>query len=199
MTDENYDAAGSDRPFRILAVCTGNICRSPMLERVLQSQFDHIAVGEFEVTSAGTGALVGSPIDTQVAELIHLLGGKSTDFEARQLKKETIEGKDLILGLTREHRSSVVDLAPSLVSKTFTLREFVRALTTLQGDTTLSGPRRWREIVPKAVRSRKANPLSPEADDVVDPHKRPNHIYQQMTRELVPAAKAIANWENRHR
>ncbi|WP_446740540.1 arsenate reductase/protein-tyrosine-phosphatase family protein [Ornithinimicrobium sp. CNJ-824] len=44
---------------RILVVCTGNVCRSPLVERLLQQGLDERwGPGAFEVRSAGTGALV---------------------------------------------------------------------------------------------------------------------------------------------
>jgi len=49
-------------PGRVLTVCTGNICRSPFLERALQAELDRSwGRGEIEVASGGTGALAGSP------------------------------------------------------------------------------------------------------------------------------------------
>jgi protein-tyrosine phosphatase len=186
-------------PFRILAVCTGNICRSPMVERLLQSALDAIAQSEFEVSSAGTGALVGHPMDAKIAGFVHDLNANSEDFHARQLEGHILDDKDLILTLTREHRRHVIEKAPSLVRKTFTLREFARLITTLDGDSSLSGPRRWREILPKVVRARSSHPSGPSNDDVVDPYRRPDEVYQQMVHELVPAVRILVHWENEHR
>ena len=49
---------------RVLTVCTGNICRSPFIERALQAELDRSwGPGVVEVTSAGTGAMVGEPMN----------------------------------------------------------------------------------------------------------------------------------------
>lgn len=189
----------TDMPFRILAVCTGNICRSPMVERLLQSALGNIAPGEFEVSSAGTGALVDRPMDPQVAGFVHVFDGVSEGFRARQLEERILDGKDLVLALTREHRGRVIEMAPQLLRKTFTLREFARLLTELDGDTSVSGPQRWRSILPKVVRARTVHPSDPSHDDVVDPYRRPDEVYQQMVRELVPAVKTLVDWEFSHR
>lgn len=188
-----------DTPFRILAVCTGNICRSPMVERLLQSSFATIAPGEFELSSAGTGALVGAPIDAQVAGLVRVFNGNPEGFRARQLSEGILSNQDLILTLTREHRSRAIEMSPSLLRKTFTLREFARVLATVDGDQSLDGPRRWRALLPKVVRARSAHPSDPSHDDVVDPYRRPDEVYQQMVRELVPSVQSIVAWELEHR
>ncbi len=189
----------TDTPFRILAVCTGNICRSPMVERLLQSAFERIAPGEFEISSAGTGALVDYPMDAQVAGFVHVFDGDSENFRARQLEERILDGKDLVLTLTRAHRGLVIEMAPSLLRKTFTLREFARLLEDLDGDPSLTGPHRWRAILPKVVRARTVHPSDPADDDVVDPYRRADEVYQQMVRELVPAVKTIVDWEYSHR
>ncbi|MUK02274.1 low molecular weight phosphatase family protein [Vibrio cholerae] len=188
-----------DPPFRILTVCTGNICRSPMAERLLQKALTRIAPDEFEICSAGTSALVDSPIEPQVAGLVRSFDADSENFRARQLDESILDGKDLVLTLTRQHRGRVVEMAPSLLRKTFTLREFARLLSSLDGDPSLSGPTRWRSILPKVVRARSVNPSDPGQDDVVDPYRRPDEVYQQMVRELVPAVETLVNWESKYR
>lgn len=188
----------TETPFRILAVCTGNICRSPMVERLLQQAFTSIAPGDFEISSAGTNALVGAPIDTQVAELIRVFDGDPEGFRARQLNHRILEGQDLVLALTREHRSRVIEMAPALLRKTFTLREFARVIRTVNGDQSLNAPQRWRSVLPAVTRARSAHPLEPSGDDVVDPFRHPSEVYQQMTRELVPAVKNLEEWEYKH-
>ncbi|HSP60467.1 MAG TPA: low molecular weight phosphatase family protein, partial [Ornithinimicrobium sp.] len=60
---------------RILVVCTGNVCRSPLVERLLQDGLDERwGTGRFVVRSAGTGALVDHPMDERSAEVLTGLG-----------------------------------------------------------------------------------------------------------------------------
>lgn len=166
---------------------------------MLRSAFARIAPGEFAISSAGTGALVGFSIDAQVTDLIRAFEGDPEDFRARQLEKRILEGQDLILALTREHRSRVIEMSPSLLRQTFTLREFARLIDKIDGDASLDGPNRWRAALPKVVRSRAAHPSAPELDDIVDPYRRPKDVYQQMAQELVPAVKTLVHWEYSHR
>lgn len=186
-----HDAGASQTPFRILTVCTGNICRSPMAERLLQAGLDERFPGQFEVSSAGTGALVGNPIDARVAGFIHELGGDDENFSARQITPGILEGQDLVLALTREHRSRVVEMSPAMLRRTFTLREFARLLPGLPLDDSLQGADRWRAAIPKALRARSAHAGPPEDDDVVDPYKRGDDVYDRMQRHLYRALQTL--------
>ncbi|WP_461170405.1 arsenate reductase/protein-tyrosine-phosphatase family protein [Arthrobacter sp. Z1-15] len=83
----------TNTPFRILTVCTGNICRSPMAERLLQTGFDEMAPGEFTVASAGTGALLGSGIPYRRSEDVY-----------QQMVHQLIPAVDTLLSRERKHR-----------------------------------------------------------------------------------------------
>ena len=189
----------TDAPFRILTVCTGNICRSPMAERLLQAGFDSLAPGEFEVSSAGTGALVGHPIEPHVAGFVNVFGGSSENFVSRQLTPQILAGQDLVLALTRGHRSKIVEMSPALLRRTFTIRELARLLPQVEADPQVSAAERWTAAMSRALRLRSAHPAAPEDDDVVDPYRRSDEIYQQMVRELSPAIKDILAWEYQYR
>ena len=110
-------------PFKILTVCTGNICRSPMAERLLQHGLDQVSPGAFEVRSAGTGALVGHAIEPHVEGFIRVMGAPTDNFAARPLTPAILAEQDLVIALTRAHRSKIVEMRPALLKKTFTLRE----------------------------------------------------------------------------
>ncbi|MEO8284563.1 MAG: hypothetical protein ABI568_14370, partial [Pseudarthrobacter sp.] len=56
-------------PIRILTVCTGNICRSPVAERLLQAGLEQVKPGAFRVRSAGTRAMVGDPVQPLSARI----------------------------------------------------------------------------------------------------------------------------------
>ena len=56
------------RPFTVLAVCTGNICRSPAVERLLVAELG--PGSDVHVVSAGVGAVVGAPISPPMAALL---------------------------------------------------------------------------------------------------------------------------------
>ena len=101
----------------VLAVCTGNICRSPAVETLLRTVLDTSVT----VRSAGTNALVGRPIAEPMAELLTAGGFPPADFAARQLTPDLVEEADLVLALTPRHRARVVESVPSAVRRTVTV------------------------------------------------------------------------------
>ena len=117
--------------FRILTVCTGNICRSPLAEQLLRRE---LAGVDAVVSSAGTGALVGHPMADRAAAYSRRLGGEPDAHAGRQLTSALLRESDLVLVATRRHRKAVVELLPRASRSTFTLREFARLLGTVNPD-----------------------------------------------------------------
>lgn len=154
-------------PFTILTVCTGNICRSPAAERLLAEELG----GSVEVSSAGSGAVVGHPIDANMAWLMRRDGYRADGFAARQLTEALVRSADLVLALTREHRALIVDLAPAAVRRTFTLTEFAAIVRDLPAIdlSLLTSAERLRTLAPLAVAARTTSALAPEAMDIPDP------------------------------
>ena len=183
-------------PFKILAVCTGNICRSPMAERLLQHGLDQVSPGTFEVSSAGTGALVGHGIEPHVQGFIRVMGAPADDFVARQLTPAILAEQDLVIALTRAHRSRIVEMRPALLKKTFTLRELARIVPQIEVPLGMSPAERWEAMIPLAIRARGTQRVEPEDDDVVDPYRRSDEVYEEMRGELVPAVKPLIDWSS---
>lgn len=179
------------QPFRILTVCTGNICRSPMVERLLQANLDERFPGQFSVESAGTKALTGSPVDSRIAMYIQTLGGSTAHFSARQLTPEILKGQNLILTLTRDHRSEVVQMSPSVLNKTFTLGEFSRLMSEFTPKAPLRGQDLWRAAIPNLLRSRSRHHVDARLDDVVDPFRRPEEVYETMRLQIVSSMQKL--------
>ncbi|MDM7855450.1 arsenate reductase/protein-tyrosine-phosphatase family protein [Cellulomonas alba] len=191
-------------PLRVLAVCTGNICRSPAVERLLAiglgATFRGAPVGALapaiEVASAGVGAVVGAPMTAPMAELVAGVGGETAGFAARQLTEAHVREADLVVALTRRHRAAVVELVPSAVRRTFTLRELGR-LATLVDPAALPGAGattadRLAALVPLAGAARPtAGPVSAADDDVVDPYRGDDVLYQRSFGQLFPAVQSI--------
>lgn len=186
-------------PFRVLTVCTGNICRSPMAERLLQNELNLVAPGVFEVASAGTAALVGSSMEAHIEDYVRGLGASPEGFAARQLTREILDRQDLVLALTREHRSRIVELHPGLLKRTFTLRELARVLPHVDGTSEVHPGERWERAIPLALRARTLHrATAAEDDDVVDPYRRSEDVFEEMRGQLVPAVQALVAWEKAH-
>ena len=165
--------------FRILHVCTGNICRSPMAERMTRSGLAS-RLGDdaqrFTVESAGTWGHSGSPMEPHAITTLATYGIDGADFRARELVAEHVAGADLVLGATREHRAAAVVLHPRAASRTFTVREFARLLSVADPVALPDGHpvERMRAMVRAAAMNRgMVPPDAPGDDDLDDPYQAP--------------------------
>jgi protein arginine phosphatase len=95
---------------KILLVCTGNICRSPLAAALLHRAIAERGVEDIEVSSAGTGAWDGAPV-SEGAYLVGLEQGLDLSaHRARLLTRDLVEQSDLILTMARHHRARVDEL-----------------------------------------------------------------------------------------
>jgi protein-tyrosine phosphatase len=191
---------------RILTVCTGNICRSPVAERLLQAGLDQVMPGGFVVTSAGTRAMVGDPMQPLSGDIVRTYGGNPDGFVARQLTSKILRGVDLVLTMTSGHRGEVLQLDASLLKRTFTIREFARMLDILDerapvpaghvtsddGDRLGANTTFWRGLPARAASVRHLSlPADSTENDIIDPYRRSPDIYRQMEDELAPAIVSV--------
>ncbi len=181
----------------ILAVCTGNICRSPLTERLLRSGLDQLwgpAAADVLVRSAGTSAMVGRPMVAESEARLTMRGGDATGFLARQLETPMTRGATLVLALTRAHRAAIVEDHPAAARYTFTLREIARLLADVEpgdvpGDTAAD---RVRGVTGTAAGRRGLVPPVPAADDdVIDPYGRDGARHDLAAAQVTPAVSAL--------
>ncbi len=100
----------------ILVLCTGNICRSPIAERILRDFFP-----EKEIDSAGLGALVGKPADASAINVAEKNGISLQGHKGRQFTAEMGRRYQLILVMERMHLEQVSNISPELRGKTMLL------------------------------------------------------------------------------
>jgi protein-tyrosine phosphatase len=175
--------------FSVLAVCTGNVCRSPAVERLLASKLGPSVT----VSSAGTHALVSHPISDPMAALLLDSGVEADPFEARRLSEDMLKEADLVLTMTRAQRGLVVELWPAAVRRAFTLREFARLLNRVDAAALPAGPpgERLRAAIPLAAAGRGSKRVSPDEDDVVDPFRLSAAVYAESFAQITSAVDAI--------
>lgn len=123
------DALRKGVDVHVLFVCTGNVCRSPTAERLARAYATRAALPDVVVSSAGTRAVIGHPIDAGAAPVLQRLGGDPSDFTARQLTAKIAMRADLVLTMTEAHRDAVLRQAPRQLNKTFLLTEAARLAT----------------------------------------------------------------------
>lgn len=95
----------SDTPFRILMVCTGNICRSPSAEGVMRAMAEARGLqASLEIDSAGTSNWhVGEPPDPPAIKAASRRGYDLSTLRARQASASDFARFDLILAMDRGH------------------------------------------------------------------------------------------------
>jgi glycine hydroxymethyltransferase len=115
-------AHGKDSMKKILFVCTGNVCRSPMAEGLLR----HMLRGrdDVQVASAGLGAPDGVGATDAAAEVAAELGVNISSHLSQSLNSDLVQQADFIFVMTRQHQETLQTLFPSAAEKTFLVREF---------------------------------------------------------------------------
>jgi protein-tyrosine phosphatase len=109
-------AAGAPaRPYRIVFVCTGNICRSPMAETITRALSASTDLGDgnplgryLELASAGMGSWhTGDPMDERAAAALDRAGVPREGHAARQISAGEVARTDLVVALDRSHRRAL--------------------------------------------------------------------------------------------
>ena len=107
---------------KVLVVCVGNICRSPMAEAMLQHELKDKT--DISVTSAGLGALAGHAASTHAVTLMEERGLDISGHKARQLTPDMISDSDLILVMEAGHRRAIDSVEPAARGKIYRLCEW---------------------------------------------------------------------------
>ncbi|MEN8650903.1 protein-tyrosine-phosphatase [Streptomyces sp. 21So2-11] len=187
--------------FRILHVSTGNVCRSPITERLtrhaLSDRLGARLCDGLLVESAGTWGHEGAPMEANAAAVLADFGADATGFIGRELLDEHVIRADLVLTATRDHRSQVISMGHSAGLRTFTLKEFTRLVRAID-PATLPDPiedgvvARARALV-RAAAALRGWLLAPsvEADEVYDPYGAPITFFRSIGDEINTALDPV--------
>ncbi|MDO5662360.1 MAG: low molecular weight protein-tyrosine-phosphatase [Brachybacterium sp.] len=112
--------------YRILTVCTGNICRSPMAEYQLREAIEARGLSDrVEVASVGTTSWEqGEPIDGRAGALLRERGIDASSHRARHMSAEEVQAADLVLALDTDHLDPLHRVAGNAKDRVRMLREF---------------------------------------------------------------------------
>jgi protein-tyrosine phosphatase len=200
-------AARDGAPFRVLVVCSGNVCRSPLAELLLRGALGDR--GDLVIASAGTVARPGMGM---TAEMVHVAAARGIPeadaraHRASRLDEEAVSAAGLVLGLTRAHRAAAVELHPAALRRAFTLSEFARLAAgpgTGPSPGTGSGPDERltvAELVADlAARRGGGQPVAAELDDIRDPIGLPQEVYDEVGGEIACAVVTVADALSRTR
>ena len=181
--------------FTVLVVCTGNICRSPLAERLGSAHLGPLLADPavLRLESAGTRAVAGSAMDPASARVLQALGGDPEGVRARQLTDRIAASADLTLTMTRDHRRDVLSRAPRALARTFTLREAAGLLELLGPDVDLPGEDpavRARALVKQMAATRARRPGG-GSDDVPDPIGQPDEVHAAVGETVAEALRPV--------
>ncbi|MFE0106999.1 protein-tyrosine-phosphatase [Streptomyces sp. NPDC059009] len=195
------DVSRTRDTFRILHVSTGNVCRSPITERLtrhaLSDRLGDPSTGGLIVESAGTWGHEGAPMETNAETVLADFGADATGFFGRELLDDHVIRADLVLTATRDHRAQVISMGHSAGLRTFTLKEFTRLVRAID-PATLPDPladgvvERARALV-RAAAALRGWLLAPsvEADEVYDPYGAPLPFFRSVGDEISQALEPV--------
>lgn len=106
----------------VLAICTGNICRSPLAEGILKKILGHDH--GVRISSAGTHALDGNPPSEFALIAAHEQGIDISGHRSRRVYENSILQSDIILCMEPAHMEWVLSLVPSVYEAVYNLAEF---------------------------------------------------------------------------
>lgn len=185
----------------ILTLCTGNVCRSPMSAQLLTAQLDPAI---FEIESAGVSPLTGDRMPDEMQRIIARMQlAQPSEHRACAVTTETLAKSDLIIGMSRHHRSTAVLKYPPAVRQVFTLLELAHVVSHIDPQDVCTVAEHQPDIefavLETVMRMRGMVPrLSPgKLYDVEDPYGRSTQAFERSAKQIATAVEHIADFFDR--
>lgn len=156
---------GEGLTLNVLLVCTGNLCRSPLAETLLEKLMPERLSGRVKVGSAGTAALPGSPAASFAIEVGLERGMDLSSHRSRQVDAQLLRDADLVLVMEAYQRERLLELLPEAGDKIGLLKGIGRR-----------GPKREEELT------------------VEDPAGGSKESYQRCVQELENSLPPLVRW-----
>jgi protein-tyrosine phosphatase len=170
---------------KVLIVCTGNICRSPIAHGLLHDRARRVGEDWLEVRSAGTWGRSGSGA---TPEAVSAAAGLGVDIEAHRSSRfndDMAKWADLIITMTTEQAAEVLQESPEARAKTFTLKELVSLLGSLPPRAAETRPKEGlTKRIGEADHARSSGHSLPADLDVADPLGLSETVYLAVANEL---------------
>ena len=168
------DATDAAEPFRVLFVCTGNTCRSPLAEAVARRGLAARGWTHVEVASAGVATMDGLPASEGAQRVAEERGLDLSGHRSTRLTGRGVAAADLILTMSSGHLARVEELGGK--DRAHLLTAFARE----SGGNTDPGP----DEIPRGERA------APSGAGVPDPFGGSDEVYREtlaVLEELVDA------------
>jgi len=171
----------TDQPFRLLVVCTANICRSPMLE-AMTTRLALIRDLPMTVSSAGF-MFDDEPASPTVRAVMTEREFDLGDHRSRIVSPTIVDKSDLVLTMERGHARELVLANPAATAKIHTAAGFAASVSALQPAADHSESP--IEIVARVAAGRPSSDLlGVGADEIADPHGRHRRVHRDTADQL---------------
>lgn len=165
----------------VMVVCTGNIARSPMGERLLRDALGAETDWSVDSTGVGARATTGMGMYAPMAERLEDFGLSAEGHQAKQLTNELAFGSDLILVLDSSHRAWILDEWPALLDRTILMYEAAELV---------------EEQKPESVAELVAAARHSSAHDIEDPYLRGDAAADAAAERIKQSVEILAPWLN---
>lgn len=172
---------------KVLFVCTGNVCRSPMGELLLPKYMP-----DLESDSAGTRGLDSHAIASSSAKIMTAHGIDPSAFRSKRITPQLANGSDLILCFEHEQRNEISVIAPVAARRTFLLNDFANMCAYCKEQGYMEGDTREERLASVIDNASMIRPMIPDTDNIEDPMGKDFPVYERAYSEICAALQTIA-------
>ena len=178
----------------VLVVCTGNLCRSPLVAALLQREVDQAGLPAL-VGSAGTSAPFRRAPDRRLLKVADELDLDLRDHRSQPITLEQLQTADLVLTMTAAHRREIAARLPDVDARTSPLRAAAWKARLMAGRPVpfATWVARLAADVPEAER-----PRTDHSNDIPDPMGGSLREYRAMADEVAAhVTTLVSRWSGR--
>ena len=176
---------------KILFVCTGNQCRSPMGEHLMRLALEERQVAGVSVASAGTLRLPPHPIDPSAGALLERQGIDASTFRSTPLTAAISGDADLILCFEHRHVRDILQQSPAARRMTFLLTDFADLCRYAQGNGQVKGDSPGERLAQLEALAPLARPFLPVAEEIEDPIGRSMDVFERVFGQIARCVEVI--------
>lgn len=109
---------------KVLVICSGNICRSPMVAEYLRHRAAHAGLPHLLVASAGTLGIEERPAAPEAIATLREVGLDLSSHRSRGIVESDVRSSDLIIAMARDHVEYMLGAFPEAAERILLLRAF---------------------------------------------------------------------------